>query len=96
MDEAKRMNELSHTLPDIQSMSPSKISKSRTEKKMQVLSKHVSPKHETPFRIRRDFDTHLSEVSHPVNRHPFIHQRAANPDIELQRQRVRQEANLIP
>lgn len=40
---------------------------------MKVVSKMISPKHETPFRIRKDFDTHLSEVSHPVNRHPFIH-----------------------
>jgi hypothetical protein len=63
---------------------------------MKVVSKMVSPKQETPFRIRKDFDTHLSEVSHPVNRHPFIHQRAANPDIELERERIRQESNLIP
>ncbi len=78
-------------LPDIESQSPSKISKSRTEKKIKVVSKMVSPKQESPFRIRKDFDTHLSEVSHPVNRHPFIHQLAANPDIELQRERIRQE-----
>ena len=67
------MNDLTRVLPEIESQSPSKISKSRTEKKMKVISKVVSPKYEIPFRNMKDFDTHLTEVSHPVNRHPFIH-----------------------
>lgn len=67
------MNNISRALPDLESQSPSKMSKSRTEKKIKIKSKIISPKNETPFRIRKDFDTHLSEVSHPVNRHPFIH-----------------------
>jgi hypothetical protein len=32
--------------------------------------------------VKREFDTHLTPVFHGVNRHPFIYERAANPDYD--------------
>lgn len=34
------------------------------------------------LRHRRDFDTTLTPVTQPLNRHPYIYERASNPDID--------------
>ena len=52
------------------------------EKSKHQLEEEMMKKKEKRVHIYKDFITHLTQVSHGVNRHPFIYERTTNPDVE--------------
>lgn len=61
-----------------------------------VIKRKVSPpaqKTLTTIKVqKRDFDTHLTQVFHGMNKHPYIYERASNPDFDQYRSTIHRKS----